>query len=350
MKCSIFASTSQGYSATLLERVGRGYEIARSLYRGWYREGRLVRERAEFRNAGVLIEEIIAQSDFSLPEVVAVHEEGATQKALVRLSDGAEVEMVLIPMGGASGARKRTTLCISSQVGCRMGCLFCRTAKMGLVRHLEIHEIVAQVFIAKHLLGVPIANIVFMGMGEPFDNYENVMGALRVLTDPLGFGFGPSRITVSTSGLADKIRQFAIDADPAINLAVSLSAGSDAARARLMPVNREHGMGELREAMVFYTQHPRRRIFIEYVMIRDRNESLEEAARLADYLQGLPVTINLIPYNPIGIVRLQSADSDAIDAFAGALRARGFRVTVRARHGQGIMAACGQLASKRKRL
>jgi 23S rRNA (adenine2503-C2)-methyltransferase len=202
------------------------------VYREWFKKGEISDEGVETQ-ARELVRHIQDLTDFSLPELSLMNEEKATQKFLLKYRDGLESESVILPM------KSGITLCISSQIGCKMGCTFCQTGKMGLVRSLRAEEIVAQVFYALHILKKPVRNLVFMGMGEPLDNFEELMCVLNILTEPSGLGFGPSRITVSTSGLVDGIRKFMKEVDPAVNLAVSVNAPNDAVRKRLMPVNKQ---------------------------------------------------------------------------------------------------------------
>lgn len=237
------------------------------------------------------------------------------------------------------------TLCISSQVGCRMGCAFCETGRMGLIRHLSTAEIVMQVFLAVHTLKAKVRNIVFMGMGEPLDNYDHVLQAIRVLSDPNALALGESRITVSTSGLVDKIYQLIEDFPPAVNLAVSVNASNDMIRQKIMPVNRKWDMNQLRKAMDLYCSHPRRQILAEYVLIKDVNDSIENAKELADYLRGLKVKVNLIPYNPQSRDRFAPSPNEKIEDFIATLRQEGYQVLIRKTKGQDIMAACGQLGN-----
>lgn len=286
-----------------------------------------------------LLEKIREMTDFSLPEHTVVHKEEGTVKFLLKLSDGLECESVFIPMQATS------TLCISSQVGCKMGCLFCETGRMGLIRHLTTEEIVAQVFIAVYLLQMKVKNIVFMGMGEPLDNFAAVMQAIAVLTQDAGMSFGPSRITVSTSGLVDQIDQLSKEASPALNLAVSLNASRDEIRQKIMPVNRKWDMASLKGAMLRFCAHPRRQIFIEYVLLEGVNDSLECADELALYLQGLKVKVNLIPYNPQSRDRFSTPSQEVIEAFWGRMRHHGFLTFLRRTKGRKIMAACGQLGN-----
>lgn len=314
------------------------------LYAEWFRRGDLDGLWALIEPQAVkLVKEIIEATSFVLPELAGEQEEGETVKFLLRFSDGLESESVLIPMDSG------TTLCISSQVGCRMGCAFCETGRMGLIRNLTVEEIVAQVFYACFLLKRTVRNIVFMGMGEPFDNYDVVMQAVRVLTDASGLRFGPSRITISTSGKVEEIYRFIEEADPAVNLAVSVNAPSDLVRNKLMPVNRTWNMQALKEAMRAYCSHPRREIFAEYVLIQEVNDSLEQADLLADYLEGLRVKVNLIPYNPQRRDRFAPPDDAQKEAFLQRLRERGYHTLLRGAKGQKIMAACGQLGNVKLR-
>ncbi len=318
------------------------------LYAVWFREGNLepLWDRIE-PQALKLVEEMVAFTDFSLPELSSELVEGETAKFLLKFSDGLESESVLIPM--ESGI----TICLSSQVGCRMGCAFCETGKMGLIRHLTTEEIVAQVFYAKYRLSRAVRNLVFMGMGEPLDNYDAVMQAVKVLTDPAGMGIGPSRITISTSGRVAEIYRLIEDADPALNLAVSVNAPSDGIRSKLMPVNKQWDMQALYQAMLSYCAHPRREILVEYVLIRGINDGLEHADLLANYLKGLRVKVNLIPYNPQRRDRFQPPLEEQKEAFLKGMREHGYQTQLRGTKGQKIMAACGQLGNvevRRKRI
>ncbi len=337
-KISIYSHTQEQFVDALFALCGKGKQHAARLYAEWYRKGHLndICEWAE-PQAMPLVQRMIEAVDFSLPERVAWREEGETAKFLLQFADGLESESVLIPM--ESG----TTLCISSQIGCRMGCAFCETGKMGLIRHLSCEEIVAQVFTARKEREV--RNIVFMGMGEPFDNYDAVMQAVAVLTDAAGMGFGPSRITISTSGKVEGIVRMAREADPALNLAVSVNAPSDEVRRKLMPVNREANMAALKEAMLEYCSHPRRAILAEYVLIQGVNDSLEQARQLAKYLEGLRVKLNLIPYNPQTRDRFAPPELETREAFLSEMRALGVQTLLRGTKGQKIMAACGQLGN-----
>ncbi len=319
---------------------GKGRQHAARLYSDWFRKGH-VRDSVLWAEpqALSLVEKMIGAVDFSLPQMSALREEGGTVKFLLKFPDGLESESVLIPMEAG------TTICLSSQVGCKMGCAFCETGKMGLIRHLNCEEIVQQVFWARQVLGKEVRNIVFMGMGEPFDNYDAVMQAVAVLTDMGGLGFGPSRITISTSGRVDAIRRMTKEADPALNLAVSVNAPTNEIRNRIMPVNRQWDMAELKTAMQEYCSHPRREILAEYVLMKGINDSMECADTLAEYLRGLKVKLNLIPYNPQTRDRFAPPDEAQREAFLQRMREHGYQTLLRGTKGRQIMAACGQLGN-----
>ncbi|MDN3505875.1 MAG: 23S rRNA (adenine(2503)-C(2))-methyltransferase RlmN [Simkaniaceae bacterium] len=335
---SIFYHTRDSFSEEIFSELGKGRHHAGLLYAHFMRKGSLDGFEVE-PNARALVEEILKWVDFSLPEVDLGQEEGGTVKFLTQVGDGLEVESVFIPM------RAKSTLCISSQVGCKMGCAFCETGRMGLLKQLSAEQIVAQVFLAVHHFGLKIDNIVFMGMGEPLDNFDAVMRAIDVLTDSSGLAFGPSRISVSTSGIVDKIDAMAERADPAVNLAVSVNAPTDEIRRRIMPVNRTWGMAELKGAMERFCSHPRRQIFVEYVLLEGVNDSLECADLLADYLRGLKVKVNLIPYNPQSKDRFAPPKQEVMQAFMRRMQNHGYLTMMRGTKGQKIMAACGQLGN-----
>jgi 23S rRNA (adenine2503-C2)-methyltransferase len=271
-----------------------------------------------------------------------------TRKFLFALEDGSHIESVLIP----AELSDRLTLCISSQVGCGMGCAFCATATLGLKRNLRSFEIVDQVLEARRSLRSgedrdpnhsTITNIVFMGMGEPLHNYDAVVGAIRVLTAESGVGISPRRITVSTVGLVPQMKRLL--EDTRVNLAVSLSATTDEVRGRLMPVNRKYPLAALTAACRALPLPRRKRITFEYVMLCGRNDSLEDARRLAALLEGIPSKVNLIPFNPFPDSDFAPTARPAIEAFRELLLRRGVHATVRESRGRDIQAACGQLAA-----
>ncbi len=284
------------------------------------------------------------------PALVADAADG-TQKLLFHLpaEDGtrAAIESVLIPQfERAGGARDRLTLCISSQAGCGMGCGFCATARMGLVRNLRPAEIVGQVR-AGIALAAPrlLTNVVFMGMGEPLANYEAVRTALEILTAEWGYAISPRRITVSTVGLVPMIPR--LIAETRVQLAVSLSATTDLERTRLMPIDRRYPLADLIGACRALPLPRRQRVTFEYVLLRDENDSEADARRLVRLLHGLRAKVNLICFNPFPGAGFAPSPRDRLVRFQAILRAHGLNATIRESRGQDIQAACGQLAAAR---
>ncbi len=338
-KISFFSYTESSFAEIISQRLGRGMQHAGRIYSQLMRNNVINRNDPFFKNSQRLIDEIEEQIDFTLPSLSSQREEGETGKFLLCTHDNLFIESVRIPMQAGG------TLCVSSQVGCRLGCTFCETGRMGLLRNLTSAEIVAQVYIAKHHLGFNMRNIVFMGMGEPFDNYDSVMQAVRILTDPRGLAFGKRHLTISTSGLTEGIVRFTEEMGETPNLAVSITAPDDDLRNRLMPINRKHNLKELYDAMLAYNQKTGREILIAYVLLQNVNDTLDHAERLATYLVGLSVKINVIPYNQQTRDRFAAPSSEVIDAFVEQLRARGYCTMRRGTKGQQIMAACGQLGN-----
>jgi 23S rRNA (adenine2503-C2)-methyltransferase len=235
----------------------------------------------------------------------------------------------------------RLTACISSQVGCAMGCKFCLTGVQGLDRHLQVHEIVTQVFELRKK--APITNIVFMGMGEPLHNFENVVQACKILLDQDGLNFSKRKVTVSTSGLVPAIEELGKQVD--VSLAISLNATTDEQRLKIMPINKKWNIERLMQACRSYPLRSHRRITFEYVLLSGINDSLADAARLVKLTQGIPSKINLIPFNEHPGADFKRPSDATIRAFQRYLLDRKITATVRISRGQDILAACGQLRS-----
>jgi 23S rRNA (adenine2503-C2)-methyltransferase len=266
-----------------------------------------------------------------------------TRKFLFELGDRHTIESVLIP------DEDRQTLCISSQVGCQQACRFCLTARSGFVRHLEAREIADQVLEVSRVLrregARGITNIVLMGMGEPLANLAEVVKALRVITSDKGLGISPRRVTVSTDGLVPEIAKLGASG-LRVNLAVSLNAAGDEVRDRIMPVNKRYPIRELLAACRKFPLEPRRRITFEYVLLKNVNDSTEDALRLAKLLRGIKCKVNLIPFNPFPGSEFQRPDDGAIRRFQKVLLDHQYTVPVRESRGRDISAACGQLREK----
>ncbi len=299
-----------------------------------------------------------------------------TRKLLVRMKDGATVETVLIPSvtGGRSDLPSpveedadaaaavddedeapespekdgpiRVTQCISTQVGCAMGCVFCASGVAGLKRQMTSEEIVAQVLLGKSRLDAreQLRNVVFMGMGEPLHNYDATARVLRLLTHAEGIGLSSRRITVSTSGLVPEIARLGEDFAGQVGLAISLHAADDETRTRLMPINKKYPLAKLMDALRAYPLPRRRRITIEYTLVAGKNDAPEEAKKLVKLLRGLQVKINLIPMNPIEASTLGPPDLAGVLAFQRILCDAGYSCFIRRRRGDEVSAACGQLA------
>ncbi len=263
-----------------------------------------------------------------------------THKTLFQLPDQNGVEAVRM------GYYQRQTLCISTQAGCAMGCVFCATGQMGYRRNLTSGEIIEQVlFHARDLLqsGRNVSNIVLMGMGEPFHNYDATMAAIDRLNHPQGFNLGARRFTISTVGLVPSIRRFTRERRQ-VNLAVSLHAADDDLRSSMLPINRKYPLSELIEACREYVQQTHRRITFEWALIRDVNDSPEQAHRLAALLGGMLCHVNVIPLNPTRNYSGQGTTRERATAFKAALESHGIPCTIRLRRGIDIQAGCGQLA------
>jgi 23S rRNA (adenine2503-C2)-methyltransferase len=274
------------------------------------------------------------------PEEVETSRDGS-RKYLFKLGDGKRIESVLIP------ERDHYTLCVSSQVGCALGCLFCLTAAGGFERNLSRAEIIGQVRDIKNELENPelLRNIVFMGMGEPLANYENLVSALDTITNnDYGLRFATRRITVSTAGLVPRFRD--LGRDTKVNLAISLNATDNDTRSRLMPINRQYPIEDLLDACRRYPLPAGRRITFEYILIHGVNDSLADARHLARLLQPIRCKINLIPFNPHGGCGFERPSESVIQAFFKILFDKNYTVIIRRSKGQDISAACGQLRAR----
>jgi len=331
---------------------------------------RWLHQRAEFdpekmSDLSVPFRARLTEAGVSAPFVVAdVHEsKDGTRKLVLEAKDGARVESVIIPMTDLSDAdasassddeddepsptqKSKVTLCISTQYGCAMGCVFCASGQAGLVRGLRASEIVSQVYLAKRYLrpDEQLGNLVFMGMGEPLHHYDQTARAVRLLTHPDGLGMSPRRITVSTVGLIPGIERLGRDFSGKIGLAVSVHAPNDETRDRIIPMNRRYPVADLMRALRAYPLPKRRRITIEYTLIDGVNDSATHARELSTLLRGLQTKINLIPMNPITASELRSPKAESVRQFQDILANAGYSCFVRTRRGDEVAAACGQLA------
>ena len=268
-----------------------------------------------------------------------------TVKYAFSLHDRYVVEGVLIPTGS------RTTACISSQVGCSLSCKFCATGRLKRMRNLEPDEIYDQVYLiykeVEQMRGKPLDNIVFMGMGEPLLNYKNVIDSIKLITSEDGLGMSPRRITVSTAGIAKMIRQLG-EEEVKFNLALSLHAANDEKRSEIMPINESNTLEVLGDALRYFHQKTGSRITFEYIIFDNFNDTIQDAAELAEFCKQVPCKVNIIEYNPIEDGQFNQAAPEKVDAFAAYLESRNIIVNVRRSRGKDIDAACGQLANKNK--
>ena len=267
-----------------------------------------------------------------------------TKKTLWKMVDSELVESVLIP------SKNKYTVCVSSQVGCKLACKFCATGDLGFKRNLSASEIFEQVIRAKQdaeALGSTLSNIVFMGMGEPLQNLDNVLKAIEHITSEKGMAMSPYRITVSTAGIPNQIRRLA-DAKVRFNLAISLHSAKNGVRADLMPIAKAHSLVELANALKYFVEQTGTRPTFEYLLLKGINDSLDDAKALAEYCRNFPIKINIIEYNSVSSSDYSHSPDKSRDAFAKYLENRNMIVTVRRSKGQDIDAACGQLAGKTK--
>lgn len=269
-----------------------------------------------------------------------------TIKSRYKLHDGNKIETVMIPVV----EDKRSTACVSSQVGCSLTCSFCATGKMGRIRNLSAAEIYDQAFETNKLsveaLGFPLTNIVYMGMGEPMLNFAPVMESIKMITSPEGMAWSPRRITVSTAGIAKMIRKLG-DEQVKFNLALSLHAADDKKRDMIMPINESNNLKALMESLEYFYQMTHARISYEYIALKGFNDTMEDADRLVRLCRGqFPVKVNVIEYNPVPDVPFERADEKQVDMFARRVRDKGVMITVRRSRGKDIDAACGQLANQ----
>ena len=300
---------------------------------------------AEMHNLGKGMRKLLEENFWisSLKKSEKLHSRDGSIKYRLLLEDGKNIESVFMPH------TSHNTVCISSQVGCGMGCDFCMTGTMGLVRNLKTSEIIDQVLAVSEDLpaGKKLRNIVFMGMGEPFHNYQNLMQALEILTDEHGFNFSQRRITVSTSGLLPKIRRFGKE-NIKPNLAISLNGVTDEIRSRLMPVNNAYNLEQLMKVCREFPLESRRRITFEYILISDLTDSIEDAKGLIRLLHGLKFKINLIPYNSDPRNKYQAPSQKQARKFQKYLLDHDVVAPLRISKGQDIHGACGQLVVTEK--
>ncbi|MBQ2872636.1 MAG: 23S rRNA (adenine(2503)-C(2))-methyltransferase RlmN [Bacilli bacterium] len=291
----------------------------------------------DMSNIGKNIKErLIKDFDFSFIKIKLKQEDTDVKKYLFELSDGNLIETVLMYHDYG------TSICVSSQVGCNMGCAFCQSGRLKKLRNLEPFEIVQQILLIEEDAKVRISHIVVMGIGEPFDNYDNVMNFIRIINDPKGIDIGARHITVSTCGIVPKIKEFARDFNQ-VNLAISFHAPNDTIRNKIMPINKAYKISELMDSIKEYINITNRRVTFEYIMLDNINDSIECAKELSSLLKGLNCYVNLIPYNETKNIQFKRSKKMQILAFYDILKKNGINVTIRKEFGSKVDAACGQL-------
>lgn len=335
---NILALTLNQLVRILEADYGKGRFHARALYREIFKNGSSAPFNApEFTASCALARSLEKTLVLEPGNVVDIFEDGDLTKFITRLSDGLEIESVIVPMN------RYSTLCVSSQVGCRMGCTFCETGRMGLKRHLAVHEITGQLYNARHKLKKPVKNIVFMGMGEPLDNFEPVMAAVRIMKEQQGFDIALRHMTLSTAGLVPGIEKLADLNLPGIRLAVSINAPNNDTRTRLMPVNRAWPLETLKSALARYPLHHKGTFLFEYILIKGVNDSPVHADQLAKFIHPLPVRLNLIPCNPVPGIGFESPSDEEMNRFSQHLVEKEIFVIRRWSKGRSVSAGCGQL-------
>ena len=290
-----------------------------------------------------LLEEIKKDFSFSKIKLVMAEKDKDVSKYLFELSDKEHIEAVLMRHNYG------LSVCISSQVGCNMGCLFCESGRRKKVRNLEVYEMVQQILLIEEETGERISNVVVMGIGEPFDNYDNLLKFLTIINHPKGLAIGARHITVSTCGLVPKILEFS-DFPLQINLAISLHSPNDAIRNKIMPISKVYPLEELMDAIRIYLKKTNRRVTFEYILLKDINDSDECALELAKLVKDINAYINLIPYNETNNLLFMRSSTVQIMRFYDILKKNGINVTIRREFGGKISAACGQLRSKKEEL
>jgi len=310
--------------------------IGRQIFEWIFQKG--VHSTAEMHNVSKNVKEIIdAEGPLILLDLETheISDDDSAEKFLFKCKDGYAIETVLLRSGN------HYTLCVSSEIGCAMGCTFCKTGEMGLKRKLQAGEIVEQVLLARRISDKKISNVVFMGMGEPFNNYDEVIKAATIMNHAKGLSIGARHITISTSGVVPYIREFS-HLPFQFKLAISLNSANDTKRSELMPINRSYPLEDLLSAAKYYTIVTNKLITFEYVLLKGVNDTAKDAHELIEKLSSIPSKLNIIPYNEIDDRFKRPGEKD-IQRFISYLEDVSFAVTLRYSGGRGIRAACGQL-------
>lgn len=334
----ILEMTLDETTSWLKEHYGKGFYHAKAIYREVFKAGNFTfAHLPEFAKSGSFADELAKDIVHPTEEIVETQEDGDVVKFATKLHDGNIIESVIIPHPG------RNTLCISSQVGCKLACKFCSTGTMGFVRDLTVSEIVLQLFYARFHFKRPIRNVVFMGMGEPMHNLDAVIHAIKIFGDPRGFDIPPKQVSVSTAGDIEGLQKISTSGLTNLKIAISLHSADNETRTKLMPINNKYPLPKLREALLNYPLKKKEDFLIEYTLLPGMNDTMEDVQKLKEYLRDIPCRVNIIPYNP-GVEGefIRPTDEDLL-RFHGWLVDAGLFALVRTSKGENIAAACGQL-------
>lgn len=328
----------ESYFLSINDKKFRATQIYEFLYQ------KRVKSFDEMNNIGKSIKEHLKQDfNFDMIKIVYKQEDDLVKKYLFQLQDGQTIESVLMYHDYG------ISICVSSQVGCNMGCKFCESGRLKKVRNLETYEMVEQILLIEEDIKQRISHVVVMGIGEPFDNYDNVMNFIKIITHPKGIAIGTRHITVSTCGVIPGIKKF-MNEQGQVNLAISLHAPNDEIRNKIMPISKAYKLEELMETLKEYEKNTNRRITFEYIMLDKVNDSAENAKELANLIKGINCYVNLIPYNETENIDFKRTKQVQILKFYDILKKSGINVTIRREFGGKVDAACGQLRANQNKI
>ncbi len=328
----------ESYFLSINDKKFRATQIYEFLYQ------KRVKSFDEMNNIGKNIKEHLKQDfNFDMIKIVYKQEDDLVKKYLFQLQDGQTIESVLMYHDYG------ISICVSSQVGCNMGCKFCESGRLKKVRNLEAYEMVEQILLIEEDIKQRISHVVVMGIGEPFDNYDNVMNFIKIITHPKGIAIGTRHITVSTCGVIPGIKKF-MNEQGQVNLAISLHAPNDEIRNKIMPISKAYKLEELMETLKEYEKSTNRRITFEYIMLDKVNDSAENAKELANLIKGINCYVNLIPYNETENIDFKRTKQVQILKFYDILKKSGINVTIRREFGGKVDAACGQLRANQNKI
>ena len=334
---SIFSITRKKLEEYFIN-IGEKKFKATQVFEWIYRKG--VRSFDDMSNISKdTIDKLKEDYSFNSIKIIRKQEDELVSKYLFELSDGNKIESVLMEHDYG------LSLCISSQIGCNMGCAFCESGRLKKVRNLSVDEMLLQVIEIEKERKERISHVVIMGIGEPFDNYDNFMDFIRIVTDPYSLALGQRHITVSTCGIVPKIREFA-DEETGVNLAISLHAPNNELRSKIMKINNAYKIEEIIDAIKYYLDKTNRRVTFEYILLKDVNDTIECALELSKLLKGINCYVNLIPYNETENIEFKRSKTSQIGAFYDILKKNNINVTIRKEFGSKVSAACGQLRAE----